>query len=214
MESSRLYNRPSTSARGWQVSQRHGIMQHTVENFEPSVDPRWERMNTPRSPTKDAGPLKFVHRYRNTTHKANIAAESAQLEQLAKRKMPDESDEDLESGSTTSIVRRDDDSKQEEWMLSPRFTNTRQPGSLAAMKTLRASLARAGSGTRSLDNSADGPLRPNIWGDLDKGLERVQTKCKHAARRFLRNVSGSGEKDLEAADNKPDWCKPYQAKIP
>lgn len=153
--------------------------------------------------------VKFVSASRNMMRKAKMAAKVAQIKRLAELEMPDESDEDeAEEPSTPSPAdgaiapleaapSAGKDGNAEEKIPSLRYMSARRmqsPGLLMAQAALgRSMYSRAGMGARgAFGRSAMGPpgldpLEKDIYDDLDKGLEYVQSMCEHAAHQFLRD---------------------------
>ncbi|KAK0619921.1 hypothetical protein B0T14DRAFT_219892 [Immersiella caudata] len=152
--------------------------------------------------------VKFVSASRNMMRKAKMAAKVAQIKRLAEMEVPDESDEDeaepstptpsdgaiapLEAGPTVMKS-----GEAEESLPSLRFMSARRmqsPGLLMAQAALgRSMYSRAGMAARgAYGRGAMGPpgldpLEKDIYDDLDKGLEFVQSMCEHAAHQFLRD---------------------------
>ena len=142
--------------------------------------------------------VKFVSASRNMMRKAKMAAKVAQIKRLAELEMPDESDEESEGGSPkrdgNAPIAPMEAKDGDEEMPSLRYISTRRlqtPGMLMAQAALGRSMysrgARPGFGTRGLTNPALDPLEPDVYDDLDKGLEYVQSMCEHAAHQFLRD---------------------------
>ncbi|KAK0643444.1 hypothetical protein B0T16DRAFT_459588 [Cercophora newfieldiana] len=152
--------------------------------------------------------VKFVSASRNMMRKAKMAAKVAQIKRLAELEMPDESEEEEAEPSTPSpadgaivpleaapTVTKDGDA--DEKIPSLRYMSTRRmqsPGLLMAQAALgRSMYSRAGIGARGpYGRGAMGPpgldpLEKDIYDDLDKGLEFVQSMCEHAAHQFLRD---------------------------
>jgi len=152
--------------------------------------------------------VKFVSVSRNMMRKAKMAAKVAQIKRLAELEMPDESEEEdgepsapspsdgsiapLEAAPTVTKDGETDDNPPSLRYLSSR--NMQSPGLLMAQAALgRSMYSRAGMGAR-LPYSRGGmgppgldPLEKDIYDDLDKGLEFVQSMCEHAAHQFLRD---------------------------
>lgn len=150
---------------------------------------------------------KFVSASRNMMRKAKMAAKVAQSKRLAELEMPEESDEEeaepstpspadgsiapLEAASTVT-----EDGEAEEKVPSLRYMSARRmqsPGLLMAQAALRRSMySRAGMRTRNAYGRGGmgppglDPLEKDIYDDLDKGLEKVQSMCEHAAHQVLK----------------------------
>lgn len=149
--------------------------------------------------------VKFVSASRNMMRKAKMAAKVAQIKRLAEMELPDESDEEEAEPSTPTptdgaiapleaapTVTKDGDA--EATIPSLRYMSARRmqsPGLLMAQAALGRSmysragargLGRGGMGPPGLD-----PLEKDIYDDLDKNLEFVQSTCEHAAHQFLRD---------------------------
>jgi len=140
--------------------------------------------------------VKFVSASRNMMRNAKIAAKVAQIKRLAELEMPDESDEESEGGSPkrdgNAPIAPMEAKDGDEEMPSLRYISTRRlqtPGMLMAQAALGRSMYSRGArpGTRGLTNPALDPPEPNVYDDLDKGLEYVQSMCEHAAHQFLRD---------------------------
>jgi hypothetical protein len=117
--------------------------------------------------------VKFVSASRNLMRKAKMAAKVAQIKRMAELEMPDEDDEDDDKAAG-------DDTKD----LPPalRFTSTRTfartTGLLGGGR-----FARPGARTGMGGDAAP----PDVYDDLDKCLEDVQSQCERAAHQFLRD---------------------------
>ncbi|KAK0714576.1 hypothetical protein B0H67DRAFT_488460 [Lasiosphaeris hirsuta] len=154
--------------------------------------------------------VKFVSASRNMMRKAKMAAKVAQIKRLAELEMPDQSDEeeekidtsvpDVDSGlgtATTSTLPTDVDVEQE--LPTLRYVSTRRMQPVTASTNLymaqsalgRALYPRGGAGSRYSRNGPGGmpggAHTPDVYDDLDKGLEYVQSMCEHAAHQFLRD---------------------------
>ncbi len=147
--------------------------------------------------------VKFVSASRNMMRKAKMAAKVAHIRRLAELEMPDEDegrksredankapeaaklgpDAPLEAASTSSKSNDDD--------LPPlRYISTRQmrplsraPGAMGPGKQMYPRTA-----TRAAHTGGGGAPDqvPDIYDELDRNLEYVQSTCEHAAHQFLR----------------------------
>lgn len=149
--------------------------------------------------------VKFVSASRNMMRKAKMAAKVAQIKRLAELEMPDESEEEEEATPTSgndgtasiepTASSSNKDSEAEERIPSLRYLTARRmqsPGLLMAQAALgRSMYSRAGMRS-PYGRGAMGPpgldsLEKDVYDDLDKGLEYVQSMCEHAAHQFLRD---------------------------
>ncbi|KAK4466404.1 hypothetical protein QBC42DRAFT_83584 [Cladorrhinum samala] len=151
--------------------------------------------------------VKFVSASRNMMRKAKMAAKVAQIKRLAELEAPDD-DEDESQGNGTDgpllaanniepgPVADNDDS--EIGLPKLEYVSTRRlmgGGSAAAMMQARAALGRTGysrAGMRGGRTSLGPDGKPqqgggDVFDELDKGLEYVQSMCEHAAHQFLRD---------------------------
>ncbi|KAH8172754.1 hypothetical protein LIA77_07009 [Sarocladium implicatum] len=107
--------------------------------------------------------VRFVSTSRNLLRKAKMAAKVAHIKKLAEMETPEGGDGSDEEMSLPSL----------------RYMSTRRYGGMAA------TYGRSGPGGR------DGP--PDIYDQLDKGLEFVQSTCEHGAHQFLRDADCNDE---------------------
>jgi hypothetical protein len=144
--------------------------------------------------------VKFVSASRNMMRKAKMAAKVAQIKRLAELEMPDEEED---SSTATPATPGDGPIAAAPTPIEPsaaggeepvlQFVSTRRMGPNALMaRTSRNNMysRSGGRGLRGPGNmlSADGkPVPPDVYDELDKGLEYVQSMCEHAAHQFLRD---------------------------
>ncbi|KAJ9136504.1 hypothetical protein NKR23_g9814 [Pleurostoma richardsiae] len=151
--------------------------------------------------------VKFVSASRNLMRKAKMAAKVAQIKRMAELEMPDEADEE-EAGSGPSkglqpdkpleaASKKDGEADDSEELPTLQYVSTRRmrpvsraPGGLAQGRPL---YARAGMVGRGGAGMVDQP--PDVYDELDKGLEYVQSMCEHAAHQFLRDGDCTEEVD-------------------
>ncbi|KAH6607832.1 hypothetical protein Trco_004145 [Trichoderma cornu-damae] len=103
--------------------------------------------------------VRFISSSRNLMRKAKMAAKVAQIKKLAEMEVPDD---DNASG----------DDKAAEALPSLRYISSRRYGT-AAMRL----------GPPGLSGQA-----PDVYDELDKALEFVQSTCEHGAHQFLRDA--------------------------
>ncbi|KAK3352388.1 hypothetical protein B0T25DRAFT_454374 [Lasiosphaeria hispida] len=189
--------------------------------------------------------VKFVSASRNMMRKAKMAAKVAQIKRLAELEMPDQSDEEeekidaigleVDSGlgtATTSALpmassSAKDVNAEEEIPILP-YVSTRRMQPMTGSTNLymaqsalgRALYPRGGAGGRYSRGGPGGfpggALVPDVYDDLDKGLEYVQSMCEHAAHQFLRdgdcgeevcNIQRRMAETLELADREMERVK-------
>ena len=107
--------------------------------------------------------VRFVSASRNLLRKAKMAAKVAHIKKLAEMETPEGGDGSDEEMSLPSL----------------RYMSSRRYGGMTA------TYGRGGPGGR------DGP--PDIYDQLDKGLEFVQSTCEHGAHQFLRDADCNDE---------------------
>ncbi|KAM0257531.1 hypothetical protein ACHAQJ_004345 [Trichoderma viride] len=108
--------------------------------------------------------VRFISSSRNLMRKAKMAAKVAQIKKLAEMEVPDEENS---AG----------DDKAAEALPSLRYISSRRYGP-AAMRI----------GHPGLPNQT-----PDVYDELDKALEFVQSTCEHGAHQFLRDARCSEE---------------------
>lgn len=108
--------------------------------------------------------VRFISSSRNLMRKAKMAAKVAQIKKLAEMEVPDD-----ESASG--------DDKAAEALPSLRYISSRRYGP-AAMRLGHPGLANH---------------TPDVYDELDKALEFVQSTCEHGAHQFLRDARCSEE---------------------
>ncbi|KAI0390975.1 hypothetical protein F5Y17DRAFT_34783 [Xylariaceae sp. FL0594] len=149
--------------------------------------------------------VKFVSSQRNLIRKAKMAEKVAQIRRLAELEMPEGDDDDDNNNNNSEL-------KTNGGLMA---TRPLAPGSITALGGpeggrpqyygARPSGSRSSAAalqlmpTRSMRTSAlNGGLglfngKADIWDELDKGLEFVQSMCEHAAHQFLRDGDCSVE---------------------
>lgn len=141
--------------------------------------------------------VKFVSAGRNMMRKAKMAAKVAQIKRLAELESPNDDDNapiavgtSLENGQIA--VGPTAASKPEDEEPPLLYVSTRRMG--AGPRTTRNMYSRAGGGARMSRGGPahvlgpDGkPAPPDVFDELDKGLEYVQSMCEHGAHQFLRD---------------------------
>ncbi|KAK4168498.1 hypothetical protein QBC43DRAFT_330399 [Cladorrhinum sp. PSN259] len=148
--------------------------------------------------------VKFVSASRNMMRKAKMAAKVAQIKQLAELERLEESDEEkaepTPSVADGAIAPRKtastaiNDGKAEGKIPSLRLSATRmqRPGKFMAQVALGRMYSRAGReirdvyGQGGMGPSGPDPLEKDIYDDLDKRLEYIQSMREHAAHQSLR----------------------------
>ncbi|KXX80247.1 hypothetical protein MMYC01_203581 [Madurella mycetomatis] len=161
------------------------------------------------------GLVKFVSASRNMMRKAKMAAKVAQIKRLAELEMPDDDEDDQEEDDkatnppavlgTTSTTPTPavsaslagngtiEAAPAPSEGPTPPYVSTRQMGrgpSAMMMRSSRAMYMRASArgSYRSGGLGPDGkPQQGDVYDELDKGLEYVQSMCEHAAHQFLRD---------------------------
>lgn len=159
--------------------------------------------------------VKFVSASRNLMRKAKMAAKVAQIKRMAELEMPDDDDSSSEDEATSGNTgpgtfpsslqpdlpleaASDAQADGAELAVGPTtdFANggTRRhaPGLYASGRQsyMRAAMASYGGSPRSMAFSGIGVFgeqQPDVYDELDKGLEYVQSMCEHAAHQFLRD---------------------------
>ncbi|ORY65377.1 uncharacterized protein BCR38DRAFT_196296 [Pseudomassariella vexata] len=145
--------------------------------------------------------VKFVSASRNMMRKAKMAAKVAQIKRLAELEMPEDGDDDDDGGDLQPgdaliaadpklVAARPKDKAEESFRLH--YLSTRDMGptmrvtgpSLVAMR----GTDRFGGGLGLFGQGGN-----DVYDDLDKGLEYVQSMCEHAAHQFLRDGECSAE---------------------
>lgn len=148
--------------------------------------------------------VKFVSASRNMMRKAKMAAKVAQIKRLAELEMPDDDDdEETTDGATPAtgdaLPAKQDDAEPEPPMALLQYRSTRRMG--GGLGGPQAMLARAGGGmyytragggvgARGGSSGAvgpDGKPTGDVYDELDRGLDYVQSMCEHAAHQFLRD---------------------------
>ncbi|KAK4238217.1 hypothetical protein C8A03DRAFT_15279 [Achaetomium macrosporum] len=139
--------------------------------------------------------VKFVSASRNMMRKAKMAAKVARIKRLAELEMPDEEEEEKEKKPTTTPALAAEDAPIA--AADPKDTpQEEEPLALPFISTRRMGPGRAGMYSRagSRRNPAAGMLGPDgktvpcdVFDELDKGLDYVQSMCEHAAHQFLRD---------------------------
>jgi hypothetical protein len=140
--------------------------------------------------------VKFVSSQRNLIRKAKMAAKVAQIRRLAELEMPEGDDDEennhelkaggglvaarpLASGLTSGQAGGGE--RRPQYFGSRPLGGFRNPAALQLIST-RSMRTSALNGGLGLFNE-----KTDIWDELDKGLEYVQSMCEHAAHQFLRD---------------------------
>lgn len=149
--------------------------------------------------------VKFVSASRNMMRKAKMAAKVAQIKRMAELEMPDDEEEEEEANGSTVIAaalkpdgpleagKKDGESEE---LPALQYVSTRQmrnvsrstAGLYAAGRPMFTRAGMASYGGRhgyGAGGMVDQP--PDVYDELDKGLEYVQSMCEHAAHQFLRD---------------------------
>ncbi|OIW28393.1 hypothetical protein CONLIGDRAFT_644585 [Coniochaeta ligniaria NRRL 30616] len=155
--------------------------------------------------------VKFVSASRNMMRKAKMAAKVAQIKRLAEMEMDDDDEEDATSSTLVAAVPSGSGLQVDSAILAAsgsvpnaalevasgdeepqtlRYVSTRrmQPVSRTPNTFMTATgrpiypRAAAPAGARGTPNK-----QPDVYDELDKGLEYVQSMCEHAAHQFLRD---------------------------
>ncbi|KAJ9130650.1 hypothetical protein NKR23_g12100 [Pleurostoma richardsiae] len=131
--------------------------------------------------------VKFVSASRSLMRKAKMAAKVAQIKRMAELEIPDETDEEeADSGSTKTLqadkplevaLKKGGEAHDSEELPTLQYVSTRR------MRPV----FRVGAGM------VDQP--PDVYDELDKGLDGVQSMCEHAAHQFLRDGDCTEEVD-------------------
>ncbi len=148
--------------------------------------------------------VKFVSSSRNMMRKAKMAAKITQIKRLAELESPDQSGGDSPFGtltgdgpiaattaSPTAAIAADEN---DEPILHYVSTRRAGPGVLVGRNTRSNMYARPGARGSGANPASllggGGPgaaSPPDVYDELDKGLEYVQSMCEHAAHQFLRD---------------------------
>ncbi|KAL2024587.1 hypothetical protein VTK56DRAFT_7630 [Thermocarpiscus australiensis] len=165
--------------------------------------------------------VKFVSASRNMMRKAKMAAKVAQIKRLAELEVPDDDGEDEggnQEGTDGLLAAQAAPAPQEEEQhqqgpLSLPYVSTRMGGGLQGPLLSRTSrpvmlMGMRGAGARvshrgPSSSSPSAKLGPDglpadkadVYDELDKGLEYVQSMCEHAAHQFLRDGDCAEEVD-------------------
>ncbi|KAH6632730.1 hypothetical protein F5144DRAFT_593428 [Chaetomium tenue] len=150
--------------------------------------------------------VKFVSAGRNMMRKAKMAAKVAQIKRLAELESPDDDDAPIEVGTSlenapiavapTAAAKPGQPTTTEDEEPPLLYVSTRRMD--AGPRTTRNMYSRAGGRMMSRGGGggggpggmlgADGkPAPPDVYDELDKGLEYVQSMCEHGAHQFLRD---------------------------
>ncbi|EAQ87224.1 hypothetical protein CHGG_03843 [Chaetomium globosum CBS 148.51] len=145
--------------------------------------------------------VKFVSAGRNMMRKAKMAAKVAQIKRLAELESPDDDDAPIEVGTSLentpiavapSAAAKPGQTTTEDEEPPLLYVSTRRMG--AGPGATRNMYSRAGGRMMSRGGGpgnilgADGkPAPPDVYDELDKGLEYVQSMCEHGAHQFLRD---------------------------
>ncbi|EFX05530.1 hypothetical protein CMQ_3599 [Grosmannia clavigera kw1407] len=134
--------------------------------------------------------VKFVSASRNMMRKAKMAAKVAQIKRLADLEVPDVDDDKNAAAAQAAatgngqdyIIKAAAPSAADESLLKLNYVSTRHMRGPGAATGGRPMFSRAGR-----SSLAGGPQAPDVYDELDKGLEFVQSTCEHAAHQFLRD---------------------------
>ncbi|KAG7286993.1 hypothetical protein NEMBOFW57_006493 [Staphylotrichum longicolle] len=129
--------------------------------------------------------VKFVSAGRNMMRKAKMAAKITKIKRLAELEAPadDSAPSSLSGDGPIAAAPASAQNDDEEPALH--YVSTRRTGTGALMaRTTRSAYARAGA--RGMPGSGP-PAPPDVYDELDRGLEYVQSMCEHAAHQFLRD---------------------------
>jgi hypothetical protein len=142
--------------------------------------------------------VKFVSAGRNMMRKAKMAAKVAQIKRLAELEMPDDDDDttspDLNptpsaAGGNTPVPALTPSQQPPLFPASEEhavhYISTRRAGGGGAF----ASRAFMRAGNRHSPSTSSNPSGStgDVYDELDKNLEYVQSMCEHAAHQFLRD---------------------------
>ncbi|TPX12012.1 uncharacterized protein E0L32_007315 [Thyridium curvatum] len=158
--------------------------------------------------------VKFVSASRNLMRKAKMAAKVAQIKRMAELEMPDDEEDGDDSMPSQTIggallassklvadtpLEASKDKNDEEDLPPLKYISTRRMGPVSRtagmLATGRPMYPRAGqraqmqsSGSLAISRAnANMDGKPDVYDELDKGLEYVQSMCEHAAHQFLRD---------------------------
>ncbi|KAL2266892.1 hypothetical protein VTJ83DRAFT_4169 [Remersonia thermophila] len=144
--------------------------------------------------------VKFVSSSRNMMRKAKTAARFAQIKRMAELEAPDDDDananDDANAKSTSAIPASSGDgpiAAADPSEVTPNiplpYVSTRRMGPGSGYMPRSAAFARAGARGPGRGGApgilGGGP--PDVYDELDKGLEYVQSMCEQAAHQFLRD---------------------------
>lgn len=150
--------------------------------------------------------VKFVSASRNLMRKAKMAAKVAQIKRLAELEMPeddedDDEDDDGELRPGDALIAADPKPAMTKYSgidtadLMLRYSSTR--GMDGALRSSGAGLLSMGRGAQRSGFPGASSLTASsgmfsagggdVYDQLDKGLEFVQSMCEHAAHQFLRD---------------------------
>jgi hypothetical protein len=147
--------------------------------------------------------VKFVSSGRNMMRKAKMAAKVAQIKRLAELESPDDDDAPIAVGTSLengqiavgpiAAANPGQATTTEDEDPPLLYVSTRRMG--AGPRTTRNMYSRAGGGRMGGRGAGpahmlgpDGkPATPDVYDELDKGLEYVQSMCEHGAHQFLRD---------------------------
>ncbi|KAF7903345.1 uncharacterized protein EAF01_006394 [Botrytis porri] len=149
--------------------------------------------------------VKFVSGNRNAMRKGKMAAKMAEMRRAAEMEAEEESDDEseseaskvlgsallkpsLQSDATPNGTNGDTPSGTKlNFPSSRKMGSTRDRKNIGNTMNVLRGYRRAGGGSEGAGNS------PNIFDELDKGLEWCQGQCEHAAHQFLRDGECSTE---------------------
>lgn len=158
--------------------------------------------------------VRFVSASRNLMRKAKMAAKVAQIQRLAEIDLPepeltpDTPKEDAQNGQIAVDPAKMAPPPANGNGVAPspangtpttplQFTSTRQMRQMSRTSALLAAARGGGYSGGSKISMAMGRLGqpPDVYDELDKGLEYVQSMCEHAAHQFLRDGDCNEEID-------------------
>ncbi|KAK6189548.1 hypothetical protein LQW54_013164 [Pestalotiopsis sp. IQ-011] len=155
--------------------------------------------------------VKFVSAQRNHLRRAKMAAKVAEIKRLAELEMPDDDDDDDDDDDSTlqpgdGLIVADptiaakppgNNGVRDERLhyVSTRIMGPTYRNPNANFGQNRGPLAPGGPGmmNRGMDAGENGPT--DVFDDLDRSLEFVQSMCERAAHQFLRDGDCSEEID-------------------
>jgi hypothetical protein len=139
--------------------------------------------------------VKFVSAGRNMMRKAKMAAKVAQIKRMAELEMPDDDEPATINGGPpptgdgpiAAALTPSNGEQEEEPALH--YISTRRLGPHAGLMSRNPLYSRRGArpGPGATLGPDGKPAPPDVYDELDRGLEYVQSMCEHAAHQFLRD---------------------------